>query len=79
MEGMTRPSRIIVTTALERLDVQTWAKKSVREAVSIAPRATKQYSNVSVDPARVDAVLAMLLQEIEAERRILTERGTVQT
>lgn len=78
MEGMTRPARIIVTTALERIDVQTWAKKSVREAVSIAARATKQSSKVSVDPARVDAVLGMLLQEIEAERRALAARATVQ-
>ena len=50
-------------------------EKSVREAVSIAAPATKQYSKLSVDPARVDAVLAMLVHEIEAERRVLAERG----
>lgn len=64
-----------VTTALDQLDAQTWAKKTVRRAVSIAARGTRPAGNGSVDPARVDAVLAMLLHEIEAERRALAQRG----
>jgi hypothetical protein len=71
MEGMTQPNRITVTKALERLDAQIWAKKTVREAVSIAARATKQSSKVPVDSAHVDAVLTMVVEQIEAERRAL--------
>lgn len=78
MEGIARPPSINIVSALEQLDVSVWARKSVREAVSIAARATKHRSKVSVDPARVDAVLALLIRELEAERRALAERGTVQ-
>src|SRR5262249_12902847 len=71
MRDLTRPNRIVVTTAIQRLDRQTWAKKSVREAVSIASRANGQHGGNSTDLACVDVVLAMMVEQIEAERRAL--------
>lgn len=78
MEGIARPASINITSALEQLDVAVWARKTVRECVSIAARGSKHRSKVSVDVARVDAVLALLMRHLEDERRVLAERGTVQ-
>ena len=70
---------VTVTAALERIDVSVWARKSVRECVAIASRASKHRGNAGVDMARVDSVLSMLVREIEAERRALAEREAPKT
>jgi hypothetical protein len=71
MTDMTRRNGIVLTTALARLDAQIWAKRTIREAVSIAARAAKKSSKAPVDPECVDAVLTMVVEQIEAERRAL--------
>jgi len=67
-----------VTAALERIDVSVWARKSVRECVAIAARASKHRGKGGIDPVRLDAVLALLVRDIEAERRALAQRGALQ-
>ena len=60
-----------IAATLARLDVETWARKSVRECVAIAGRSSRLGGRAPVDPARVDAVLALLVELLEAERRAL--------
>jgi len=60
---------------LARLDVRVWADKSIRECVAIAGRTAGPGKRTTVDPARVDAVLALLIELLEAERRAPVERG----
>ena len=62
-----------LAATLARLDLQVWADKSIRECVAIAGRSFGQ--RTTVDPARVDAVLALLIERLDAERQALAERG----
>lgn len=72
MNDTTKPAATLAAT-LARLIVRVWADKSIRECVAIAGRSSGQ--RTTVDPARVDAVLALLIERLEAERQALAERG----
>ena len=66
-----------VAEALARIDIAVWTKKSIRECVAIAARSSRPRGRPGIDVARVDAVLTMLVQQIEAERLAIVERGTL--
>lgn len=76
---MNEPTKPAATVAavLERMDVRVWADKSLRECVAIAGRSSKRSGRTTVDVARVDVVLALLIQQLKAEREALAARGTV--
>ena len=76
MNDTTTPAATLAAT-LARLDVRVWADKSLRECVAIAGRSSKRGGRTTVDVARVDVVLALLIQQLEAEREALAARGTV--
>ena len=71
MNEATKPDTL--TAALERIDVAVWAKKTLRECLAIAARSARGRSKVEVDPVRVDAVLAAVVQRIEVERAAIAK------
>lgn len=71
----TKPAVSLAAT-LEHLDVATWAAKSVRECYSIAARSAPPGRRTTVDLGRVAAILAALVERLEAERRALAERAS---
>lgn len=74
MNELAKPAAT-VAAVLERMHVRVWADKSLRECVAIAGRSSKRGGRTTVDVARLDAVLGLLIQSLEAERRTLAERG----
>ena len=74
MNDTTTPAATLAAT-LARLDVRVWADKSIRDFAAIAGRTSGPGQRTTVDPARVDAVLALLIERLEAERQALAERG----